>query len=805
MKLHYEDNEVLMSTTKDASTFKIAATGKAFKIMSDSLYTDKIMAVIRELSTNAYDSHIQAGKHDIPFDVHLPSRLSPTFYVHDHGVGLSHEDVMNLYTTFFESTKTDSNEFVGALGLGSKSPFAYTSQFTIESTFNGEVRAYTAYIMNDHTPRCIHLSTKKTDNCNGFKIIVPVNINHVNTFVDTSVKVLSCFNVPPNLLNVSNQIKSEYDSLVNSFQQQYINAVDTEYGKIISSDINDKTGLYVRQGCVIYPVEPSNLSFFSDDKKSYIINILFKISESKYYVLFDVPIGSVSVSPSRESLDYDRITYDYITRMCQSYIDHANAYGQKLMKKYKTAKDMFDAYNSLYEKKYPPTIADYAGINYLPVNWIENNFPIKILNDVGEFYYKNDDDSVCRFIGQHGYKFWSNLIVCYSNNSTKPSFEWIQSLFNFTVSNADGYCVIVDIPTSKNQHNTIIKKINKYTDYQKYRILTMDEYFFDMLNYIKIKNKNKGNELVKEITSHYVNVFIESYKGMIDWLFSGQVLLWSELSKDIEAIIKNANANKVDINDFVKLYKPAKKGKEIEFNPMDVLRKGKKIFYAPSKRNIIQVMGVDGKYKDFDKSSNFVQYMSTYLKTINFKTNCYLLNQSVLKKLNNLGYSNQLINIFDVLQDWVSNNKIRNRYGWIEKTFVDCKYKPDRLELFSNISFDNIKGLYYAEYIKFFNLYKKMYNKYANNDKYKDNRKNAFSFLIYLATFNPKFDLYTNKVYGLFDLYDRVHNMKQLVLKRFNVDYPLLMRFESDCLYNKLLTLELKEYVNAIDNMKNIR
>ena len=41
--------------------FTIAQTSKMFKILSDSLYSDKIQAIIRELSTNANDAHISAG------------------------------------------------------------------------------------------------------------------------------------------------------------------------------------------------------------------------------------------------------------------------------------------------------------------------------------------------------------------------------------------------------------------------------------------------------------------------------------------------------------------------------------------------------------------------------------------------------------------------------------------------------------------------------------------------------------------------------------------------------------------------
>ena len=143
MKLHTNVNTVERSGQFEESNFSIEASAKAFFILSDGLYSNKIKAVIRELSTNAYDSHVDAGCPETPFEVHLPTQMEPHFHVRDFGVGLSHEDCMKLYTTYFYSNKTDRNDSVGCLGLGSKSPFAYVDSFTVESYYEGTYRVYT--------------------------------------------------------------------------------------------------------------------------------------------------------------------------------------------------------------------------------------------------------------------------------------------------------------------------------------------------------------------------------------------------------------------------------------------------------------------------------------------------------------------------------------------------------------------------------------------------------------------------------------------------------------------------------------
>ena len=119
MKLHTLDNNVEQSHQFKTSSYRIEATAKAFSILSDGLYSNKIKAVIRELSTNAYDSHVSAGCPEKPFDVNLPTRLEPHFSIRDYGTGLSYDDCFNLYTTYFRSDKTDTNDAVGCLGLGS--------------------------------------------------------------------------------------------------------------------------------------------------------------------------------------------------------------------------------------------------------------------------------------------------------------------------------------------------------------------------------------------------------------------------------------------------------------------------------------------------------------------------------------------------------------------------------------------------------------------------------------------------------------------------------------------------------------
>jgi hypothetical protein len=163
-------NEAIVSNVGEIGEFRIRNSAKAFSILSSGLYANKIRAVIRELSCNAVDSHAAAGNANTPFDVHLPNSLEPHFSIRDYGTGLSHEQVTNIYTTYFESTKTNSNAFIGALGLGSKSPFSYTDNFTVTAIQNGRKGIYTAFINEAGVPSIAQMMEEDTNEPNGVEV-----------------------------------------------------------------------------------------------------------------------------------------------------------------------------------------------------------------------------------------------------------------------------------------------------------------------------------------------------------------------------------------------------------------------------------------------------------------------------------------------------------------------------------------------------------------------------------------------------------------------------------------------------------
>lgn len=286
MKLHTERNEIERFGVASEKAFSIKTTAKAFDILSSGLYTDPKLAIVRELSCNAYDAHVAAGKADVAFEIHLPNSLEPWFHVRDFGTGLSDDDVMDLYTTYFESTKSDSNSFIGALGLGSKSPFSYTKAFEVVSRFNGKRRMYSVFINEEGVPSIARLGEVDTDEVNGLEVRITIAPSDWNAFAEKTAKALRWFPLKPEVVGSHNF----------AWPQMSKERLEGEGWKMFEKNFaGDYSKMTAVQGNVAYKVDISKLDLKSGDER---------ILEAAHVVGF-FDIGDLEVAANREEIRYD--------------------------------------------------------------------------------------------------------------------------------------------------------------------------------------------------------------------------------------------------------------------------------------------------------------------------------------------------------------------------------------------------------------------------------------------------------------------------------------------------------------------
>ena len=286
--LSADKRDVQINGDFKTSGFKIQASAKAFEILSSNIYTNKVRAVIREYNCNAYDAHVASGT-ERPWTVHLPTRLEPHFSVRDFGTGLSDEQVREIFTTYFHSTKTDSNAFVGALGLGSKSAFSLVDSFSVVSYYNGTKNDYSCYKDEYGEPQVALLCSNDTDEPNGIEVSMTVN-GREDDFEDEAVEVFKYFDQLPNINNqdVVRQVtlaKEDYKFVCDE------GSFNTGYGS-----------LYARMGNVAYKIPHEYKSDLSG------------------FINFN--IGDLSFNAGREELSMDDSTKKLLKSRIQQVTDN---------------------------------------------------------------------------------------------------------------------------------------------------------------------------------------------------------------------------------------------------------------------------------------------------------------------------------------------------------------------------------------------------------------------------------------------------------------------------------------------------
>lgn len=305
MEINAANINIESSGLGDSTGFSIKTSAAAFQLLSSGLYTNKIRAVVRELSSNAVDAHTMVSKRDIPIEVKLPNALDSQFYVKDFGPGLSHDNIMHMYTTYFDSSKQQSNDYIGGFGVGSKSPFAYTDSFTVESRHGGMRRLYSAFISDDGTPKIAEIGAfpLEFDETTGLTVSMPVKSQDFNAFKHETCDLFQWFATIPNVLGLSQTIKHpEMSEIAPGLHRR--------------EEMNWRESAAIRMGNVMYSINLASLKDDNNEKFLQSAHSQFQL----FKPLFDVPIGDISVAASRETIAYDKKTKAYLLeRVTEAY------------------------------------------------------------------------------------------------------------------------------------------------------------------------------------------------------------------------------------------------------------------------------------------------------------------------------------------------------------------------------------------------------------------------------------------------------------------------------------------------------
>lgn len=288
-----------------ASAFGFEMNAKMYDILISKMYTNKPAAVIRELSANAWDAHVEAGNKDKPFELHLPTWLDKTFSIRDYGTGIPHDRFEFIYTNVGKSTKEGTNELIGGFGLGSKAPFTMTDTFSVEN-WHGGIKTTWVCFKDKGVPQVSKLMEEPSDEPSGLKVTFSFDEGDVNEFTKQVSVQLKYFHVKPVITGGEGKIHfpplpDEWDT------KDYFFTVEEKQRGFYNGNSS-----YCVMGNVCYRLDST--AFPYEYRSIFSAGVVVK-----------VPIGSVDIPPSRENLEMTPRTIKTITevfdRIKQGYSD----------------------------------------------------------------------------------------------------------------------------------------------------------------------------------------------------------------------------------------------------------------------------------------------------------------------------------------------------------------------------------------------------------------------------------------------------------------------------------------------------
>jgi hypothetical protein len=509
--------------------------------MLQNPYKNSIGSIVREITSNCFDSHAEAGVTDA---VRIKyGKDDSGFYVSfiDVGVGLSPTSIENIFLKYLKSTKENSNQFIGAFGLGSKSPLSYQDFFYINTRFEGIEYNYMMY-KGEQSPKIDLLKHFETTERNGTEIKIQIKsesdllkfLNETftqlhyfkNVVIDVEDISLLYSGYSYNSLNVS--IKEAISRLTRSYTlfegDNFIVRTNTKFNE-----------LHLCIGSVTYPIDWSSL----------------KINRIDIPIAVKFDIGELPVIQTREDIRYTDSSIKTIVNKIELVKQELTELKKKNLTKDFTDFDDFLANHEIKLNFETLIIGDLKGdIISLDINKFINTaelpspqikgFPtvFKSLNEIKSFVKLLNITLVDTDIYGH---------VNLKNDFIKNNFK-VNKKFNSggaLQSTIDGLNNKVNFNMYKNSsYKTIISYINKFKgSYQTFIKVQKDQ------NYTTKKNRYIQEVLFKDVSCD--NIYFVEVSNKFKLSFNNCRNLLDHF-KDKRVIKYLLNYLKVESNSIIK-------------------------------------------------------------------------------------------------------------------------------------------------------------------------------------------------------------------------------------------------------------
>ena len=252
-------------------------------------YSNPVEGSFREILSNAVDATVEAGITQA-VEVSLPQELDPYLTITDYGVGMSAEELDQVYRRYGNSTKRNDLNQIGAKGIGSKSPLAMAASFTVTTTQNG----HTVVASVEHTVQggCFEiLFDGETELPNGTSVKIPYKSDDIKALNSYLERMTWMFPIPV-----------------------LVDGVDINY-------VFPEGTITFEENGITYHCAPSTLQTRERNLNvcvggiQYTVNSWMYTHVSGFNVTAELPIGSVTFPASRDNLEMSEHTKDTLRKV----------------------------------------------------------------------------------------------------------------------------------------------------------------------------------------------------------------------------------------------------------------------------------------------------------------------------------------------------------------------------------------------------------------------------------------------------------------------------------------------------------
>lgn len=496
-------------------------------LLSSNLYSDPEQSFIREIVSNAWDSHVEAGTTDTPVIIRFKYNTNNwEVTIRDFGTGLSPERFQEVYCNIGSSTKRESNEFIGGFGIGKYSSLACTNTVYITSYYEGTAFLY-VMVKSGNTITTNLVMKKPTEEKNGVEVTIK-NISNIDLYR----KALRYIVFFPNVYvdGIDNTINNTKLKRFNNFA-------------VASEPIDTKILL----GNVLYPCNNKLLSIESKD-------FLRNIESSGIVIKFNV--GEISITPNRESIIYSSDTISKIEDRIRAAEAELNTMiNNKFNKDYDNLYEYYKAisnkicYNPLDDSYYYIKGCYYKENGYCSVvnsstltfkgstvlrdckDFLSIFFNMKLPNFKGLFYNDRFYQSKVPYNVQDRTKIGNTQIILIENHRlTAAAKSWLQE-------NYYDYTVITSFDKAQfiNYIEFNIRNL-KTSPYKDILIDYMYDYIMSKVKIINLDTNAKFLAYKDELKSNKIPVV--KIKDFILYIYKNSEYREKKHFKDIDCCIK---------------------------------------------------------------------------------------------------------------------------------------------------------------------------------------------------------------------------------------------------------------------------